>query len=170
MKKFAPFLLALSLFAAWACSPERDAALPKPLEPDENSIAYFCRMSLPEHDGPKAQAFMRDKDEPLWFVSASEAFIFLETELSQPRDLVVLYVNDMSRGSWEKPAPGAWIDIHDAVFVLGSSKTAAMGGQEAVPFATREAAQKFIAEFGGEIADFAAAAKTLAVDRASEGT
>jgi len=153
-----------------ACSDGDNAALPAPLEPDANSIAYFCRMSLPEHEGPKGQAFMKGQDKPLWFASASEAFVFLQTELAQPRDLVVLYVNDMSQGSWEHPAVGAWIDIHKAVFVIGSSKTAAMGGQEAVPFATAEAAQAFIGQFGGQVADFDAAAKALAVDQPNDAT
>lgn len=168
MKRFALHLIAACLLLS-ACSEGDNAALPAPLEPDENAIAYFCRMSLPEHEGPKGQAFMKGQDKPLWFASASEAFVFLETELAQPRDLLVLYVNDMSQGSWAHPAAGAWIDIHKAVFVVGSSKTAAMGGQEAVPFATTEAAQSFIHQFGGQIADFDGAAKAMAVDQAGAG-
>ncbi len=169
MMRLARCLMAAGLLLLPACSDGDRADLPAPLEPDANSIAYFCRMSLPEHAGPKGQAFMKGQDKPLWFASASEAFVFLETELAQPRDLLVLYVNDMSQGSWEKPAPGAWIDIHKAVFVIGSSKSAAMGGQEAVPFATAEAAQGFIGQFGGQVADFEAAAKALAVDQAGDG-
>lgn len=161
-------ILAGALLLA-ACSDEENAALPTPLEPDETAIAYFCQMSLPEHDGPKGQAFIRNQEKPLWFASVSEAFVYLETELARPRDLVVLYVNDMSKGTWERPAAGAWIDVRKAVFVIGSDKTAAMGGQEAVPFATAEAAQGFIAAFGGEIADFEAAAKALAVDQVESG-
>ena len=149
-----------------ACS-SSDGALPTPLEPDQNSIAYFCHMSLPEHEGPKGQAFMRGKDKPIWFASASEAFVFLETEVFQPADLRVLYVNDMSRGTWERPAAGAWVDIHKAVFVLGSSQITAMGEKEAVPFATSEAAAVFVKQYGGTIGDFAAAAKALAVERTS---
>ena len=152
-----------------ACS-GNGGALPPPQEPDENAVAYFCHMSLPEHEGPKGQAFMKDRDKPYWFASASEAFVFLQIELFRPADLQVLYVNDMSKGTWEHPAPGAWIDIHKAVFVIGSSKTAAMGGQEAVPFATAEAARAFIQQFGGEIADFDSAAKALAVDQAGSGS
>jgi copper chaperone NosL len=153
------------LLAVGGCS-DASGTLPKPLEPDANSVAYFCHMSLPEHPGPKGQAFLRGKDQPVWFASASEAFAFLETELFQPADLQVLYVNDMSTGSFEHPAPGAWIDIHKAVFVIGSSKTAAMGGNEAVPFATREAADAFVKQNGGTAVDFAAAAKALAVEQA----
>jgi len=148
-----------------ACSSE-EAAVPPPLEPDASSIAYFCHMSLPEHEGPKGEAFMKNRDAPYWFASVSEAFVFLETELFQPGDLKVLYVNDMAKGTWEHPAPGAWIDIHKAVFVIGSGKAAAMGGAEAVPFSTEEAAKAFVAVFGGEVTDFDGAAKALAVEKA----
>lgn len=39
-----------------------------------------------------------------------------------------------------------------------------------MPFATTESAEAFIAQFGGQIADFDAAAKALAVDQAGGGT
>jgi copper chaperone NosL len=155
-------VLAALLFLP-ACSRE-EAALPAPIEPDANSIAYFCHMSITEHEGPKGQAFMKSRSEPYWFASVSEAFVFLETETNQSADLLVLYVNDMSKGTWDHPAAGAWIDVHKAVFVIGSSKTAAMGGQEAVPFSTSESAQAFVAQFGGNIVDFDAAARALSIE------
>jgi copper chaperone NosL len=155
-------LAALLLLAA--CS-KQEAALPTPLEPDSNAIAYFCHMSLPEHEGPKGQAFMRNQDKPYWFASVSEAFVFLQTEPFQPKDLVVVYVNDMGQGSWEHPAAGAWVEIHRAHFVIGSNRTAAMGGTEAVPFAAQAAAEAFVRQFGGQVVDFDAAAKALAIDQ-----
>ncbi len=169
MMKLARRLFIAGMLLLPACSEDAETALPQPREPDANAIAYFCQMSLPEHEGPKGQAFMRGIDKPLWFASVSEAFVFLQTELAQPREMIVLYVNDMSQGSWEQPAPGAWIDIRKAVYVIGSNKTAAMGGQEAVPFATTETAQGFAAEFGGKVVDFAAATEALAVDQPASG-
>ena len=170
MIKLTRRLVVVGLLLLPACSEEDSAALPAPIEPDMNSIAYFCRMSLPEHEGPKGQAFMRGQGKPLWFASVSEAFVYLQAELSQPRNLLVMYVNDMSQGTWEKPAVGAWVDIHKAMFVIGSSKTAAMGGQEAVPFSTSEAAERFIGQYGGQVTDFDGAAKALAVDQPESGS
>lgn len=167
MRRLVRALSIAGLMFLAACSGQ-GGALPPPLEPDENAIAYFCGMSLPEHEGPKGQAFVTGRDEPYWFASAREAFQFVETDL-QSRDLRVLYVNDMSKGTWEKPAPGAWIDIHKAFFVIGSSKTAAMSGNEPVPFATMEAAQAFSTQYGGEIVDFDATVKMLAIDQAGAG-
>src|SRR5687768_17101043 len=111
-------LAALLLLAA--CDSQDGAALPKPLEPDEQSIAYFCHMNLTEHGGPKGQAFLRGQEKPFWFASAGEAFSFIETELHSG-ELLALYVNDMGQGSWEHPAEGAWIEIHQAHFVIGGN-------------------------------------------------
>lgn len=163
-------LLAAAIVLLAACSSGEQAPLPVPREPDENSIGYFCNMSLPEHEGPRGQAFMKDREAPYWFASVGEAFVFLETAPFQPRDLIVLYVSDMSKGTWEHPAPGAWIDIRDAIFVIGSSRTAAMGGKEAVPFPSKEAAEAFVKLHGGEVVDFDAAKKALAVEQREGGT
>jgi copper chaperone NosL len=157
-------LAALILLAA--CG--QDSAPPKPLEPDANSIAYFCHMSLTEHEGPKGQAFLKGQDQPIWFASVGEVFVYLQSELVQTHDLRALYVNDMGQGSWEHPAAGAWIDAHKAIYVIGSSRMAAMGGKEAVPFSSREAAESFIRSYGGEIGDFAAAARALSLDSSAK--
>ena len=153
-----------------ACSRDETASLPKPLEPDASSIAYFCHMSLPEHEGPKGQLFLRGQDKPIWFASVGEAFTFLEIELAQPHDLVVVYVNDMAQGTWEHPAPGAWLAVEKASYVIGSSKTGSMGDKEAVPFSSQAAAAAFAKEFGGEIVDFEAAKKALSVEQTGGGS
>ncbi|MBI2253612.1 MAG: nitrous oxide reductase accessory protein NosL [Proteobacteria bacterium] len=149
-----------------ACSPEKDATLPIPLEPDSASIAYFCHMALTEHDGPKGQLFLRGQKAPVWFASPGEVFMFLSTELAQPRDLLAVYVNDMGQGSWEKPAAGAWIAADKAYYVVGSSKTGAMGDKEAVPFADKEAAGKFATAFGGEVLSFEDAKQAMSAEAA----
>ena len=161
MKICALFLSAAALLLLVACKDDGASAIPKPLEPDANAIAYFCGMSLPEHEGPKGQIFLRDNDKPVWFASVGEVFMYLSTELVQPHNLLVAYVNDMAKGSWEHPVAGAWIEAQQAFYVIGSSKSAAMGGKEAVPFSSREAAAAFVTEFGGEIMDFAAAQKNM---------
>ncbi len=169
MMKFGPRLAAAVVLLLAACSPDETASAPKPLEPDANAIAYFCHMSLPEHEGPKGQLFLRGRDKPIWFASVREVFTYLEIELAQPHDLLAVYVNDMAQGTWERPAPGAWIEAEKAVYVVGSGKTGSMGDREAAPFSSREAAAAFAKEFGGEIVDFAAARKALAAEPTSDG-
>jgi len=162
MKSWIASAALVALLLLGACGRD-EAPLPKPLEPDEQSVAYFCHMNLTEHDGPKGQAFLRGQDRPYWFASPGEAFTFLQTEVMSG-ELLALYVNDMSQGSWEHPAAGAWIEIHKASFVLDSSRTAAMGGPEPVPFADKTAAETFAKQYGGHVVDFDTAAKALMVD------
>lgn len=164
----APAILAIALLLG-GCGPDDSASLPKPLEPDEQSVAYFCHMNLTEHDGPKGQAFVRGQDKPFWFASAGEAFTFLETEVHGGA-LQVVYVNDMGQGSWEHPAPGAWVDIRKASFVIGGNIPTAMeeDGPGAVPFADKAAAETYAKQHGGTVVDFDAAAKALAVDHPHE--
>lgn len=152
-------ILGLALLLA-ACG--NSSAPPNPVEPDANSMAYFCGMSLLEHGGPKGQIIVKNKDQPLWFASPGEVFNYLATEGQLSAQIRAIYVNDMSRGSWEKPAPGAWVEAEKAVYVVGSRKQAEMGGVEAVPFSTREQAEKFAAEFGGTIADYKGAYAQIA--------
>jgi copper chaperone NosL len=154
-----------ALLLLGACGPDDSVSLPKPLEPDAQSIAYFCHMNLTEHDGPKGQAFIRGQDKPFWFASAGEAFTFLETEVHGGA-LQVVYVNDMGQGSWEHPAPGAWVDIHKASFVIGGNIPTAMeeDGPGAVPFAEKAAAEAYAKQNGGTVVDFDAAAKALSID------
>lgn len=152
-----------------ACSGRDTATLPTPIEPGDDAIAYFCHMSLPEHEGPKGQLFLRGQEKPIWFASVGEAFTFLETELAQPHDLLAVYVNDMGRGTWEHPAPGAWLQAEKAVYVIGSRRTGSMGDKEAVPFADRATAAAFIGAFGGEAVDFETAKRALAVEAQSNG-
>ncbi|WP_374649830.1 nitrous oxide reductase accessory protein NosL [Dongia sp.] len=164
MKKWLTAGACAVLLSMSACGPDEAASLPPPREPDSSSVAYFCHMSLPEHEGPKAQLFLRGQADPVWFASISEAFMFLATELAQPHDLLAVYVNDMAQGSWEKPAPGAWIDIEGAFYVVGSRRTSAMGEKEAVPFADKAAALTFSQQFGGEVVDFETAKAALTAE------
>jgi copper chaperone NosL len=160
--------LAVLLLLA-ACGDQDSASLPKPREPDEQSIAYFCHMNLTEHDGPKGQAFVRGQDKPFWFASVGEAFTFRETEVHGGA-LQVVYVNDMGQGTWANPAPGAWIDIHKATFVIGGKVPTGMedDGPNAVPFGDPAKADAYAKEIGGTVVDFEAAAKALAVDHPHE--
>jgi copper chaperone NosL len=146
----------LALVAVAACGEEAAIAeKPSPHEVSDAAIGRYCGMGLAEHAGPKAQIFLTDRKEPLWFSSVRDAFAFTMLP-EEPKNVAAIYVNDMSRAqNWDQPEPGTWIDAKQAYYVLGSSREAGMGGGEAVPFGNEADAQRFTAAHGGRIVAFA---------------
>jgi copper chaperone NosL len=144
-------LRTLALAAALAACDKTPANVPLPQEISESSTAQFCGMLLTEHGGPKGQVFVRDQSKPLWFASVRDTIAFLRLP-EMPKDVVVVYVNDMGRArNWQRPEPGTWVDAQRALYVIGSGRTSGMGTQEAMPFAERSAAQQFAAVHGGHV-------------------
>ena len=66
-------------------------------------------------------------------------------------EITAVYVSDMGAAlSWVEPGPGNWIAADGALFVTGARVAGGMGAPELVPFATPEAAARFIARHGGQ--------------------
>jgi copper chaperone NosL len=133
-----------------------------PREPGPDATGYYCRMLLKEHAGPKGQILRSGAEAPLWFSSVKDALTYVDQETVGEREIAGFWVNDMGQGTWEKPAPGSWIDAPSAHFVVGSRKTGGMGGTEAVPFRERRAAEAFVGEHGGRVVDYATARRSMA--------
>jgi copper chaperone NosL len=55
---------------------------------------------------------------------------------------------------WDKPGADNWIEARKALFVIESRVKSGMGGDEAVPFSDRAAAEKFVGDNGGRIVEF----------------
>ena len=142
-------LLALSGVAG--CGEDDDVvAKPLPVELTREASGHYCGMILLDHSGPKAQVHLPDEPEPVWFSSVRDAIAFTLLP-EEPRNYTAIYVNDMGVAQWDAPEPGTWIDANGASYVIGSDRMGGMGVPEAVPFATREAAERFVAEHGGRI-------------------
>ncbi len=152
-RSFLLALLATPMLAS--CKQDRDAAgAPSPREVSDRSVAQFCGMSLNEHAGPKAQIFIRGLPDPYWFATVRDAFAFLMLP-EMPKAIVAVYVNDMARAkNWDQPEPGLWVEANQAFFVIGSRRRSGMNSDEAIPFGTAVAAQKFAAIEGGRIVSF----------------
>jgi len=146
-------ILCLFIFIA-GCGESTVAVAPQPREPDSHAIGHYCRMTLTEHVGPKSQILLKGWQDPLWFTSVHDAFVYIAQDLVNEHEMAGFWVNDMGQGTWEKPAPGSWIEAKGAFYVVESQKSAAMGGSEAVPFKERAQAQAFTEEFGGRIVDY----------------
>lgn len=136
----------------------RSGEVPRPMEPTAESVSHYCGMLLAEHAGPKGQAFVNGRPQPIWFSSVSEtvAFTMLPEE---PAGVAAIYVNDMGKAeNSDRPKPGAWVEARRAWYVFGSDKRgeAGMGDmrREPIPFAEQAAARRFQAAHGGRLLRF----------------
>ena len=153
------------------CNDRKTAeAPPPPHEMTADAIGHYCGMSVLEHTGPKGQIILASRKDPVWFSSARDAISFTLLP-EEPRDIRAIYVSDMAKApSWDKPGANNWVDARQASFVIGSRMQGGMGGDEAVPFSDRSAAEKFAAENGGRIVAFAEVPKDYVLGATAEMT
>ncbi|MEP3297661.1 MAG: nitrous oxide reductase accessory protein NosL [Pseudoruegeria sp.] len=124
------------------------AALPEPVDITAESAGFYCQMALLEHDGPKGQIHLEGLAAPLFFSQVKDAVAYLHMP-EQSHAVVTTYVQDMSIGTWD--APGPWVNVAEAVYVIGSDRMGGMGAPEFVPFSSIEAAQIFADHHGGKV-------------------
>ena len=148
-------ILGAVLLLLAACGEEQQAsAPPAPHEVTDEAIGHYCGMALAEHSGPKGQAILQSRDEPVWFSSARDAIAFTKLP-EEPKDIAAIYVTDMAAAKdWDHPEPGTWIDARRAWYVIGSTRKGGMGGDEAVPFGQEQAARHFAEFHGGQVVAF----------------
>jgi copper chaperone NosL len=144
-------VLVLAIVVLLAACGEGKKPVPPPAALTADAIAHFCGMAVADHPGPKAQIFVAGQDKPVWFTSVHDAVAFTLLP-EEPKDIRAFYVTDMaSAPSWDHPEQGRWIDAKTAFYVIGSDTAGGMGTPEAVPFATRAAADGFAQGHGGQV-------------------
>lgn len=143
---------ALVMLMLAACERAGPAAPPPaPAEISDEATGHYCGMLLADHEGPKGQIHLASRSGPIWFSSVRDTIAFLRLP-EEAKDVVAVYVNDMgSAPRWDQPQAGAWVEARTAWFVVDSSMRGGMGANEAVPFATRPAAESFSASHGGRV-------------------
>ena len=114
---------------------------------------YYCLMTVVNHNGPKGQIILTDKQQALWFTSVRDTIAFTLSP-EEPKNIAAIYVNDMSDADWDNPGANNWIDARNAWYVLGSNRSGGMGAAEAIPFATEEKAELFANNQGGAVYNF----------------
>lgn len=112
-----------------------------------NTCAYTGPMVFRERQGCRSDGKVH------WFTSVRDtiAFTLLPEE---PKNIAVIYVNDMSQANWDNRGEDNWIDDRSAWYVVNSKRMGGMGAQEAVPFSTQNNARQFAQEHGGTVVDF----------------
>ncbi|BBE74435.1 nitrous oxide reductase accessory protein NosL [Oharaeibacter diazotrophicus] len=149
MRRLLRSLALLAPLVLAACGEDAGPAKPAAVEMTDEALGYYCQMYLADHPGPKAQVIVRGQDQPLWFTQVSDAVAYLKGA-ERVGDTAAVYVSDMAAAaSWAEPGRGNWIDADGAVFVIESRRPGGMGTPEAIPFGSRGAADRFVAENGG---------------------
>lgn len=143
-KLFILFALFLS-----ACDKEPAINIPdaKPLTRD--ATGYYCLMTVVNHAGPKGQIIL-DSSKVLWFTSVRDTIAFTRSP-EEPKNISVIYVNDMANVEWNNPGLNNWINAKKAWYVIGSNKKGGMGEQEIIPFSTKAEAKHFVDKNSGAI-------------------
>lgn len=155
MKRLALSCALLASLVLVGCNERTTSALPPPHTMTAEAVGHYCGMNLFEHGGPKGQIIAASLIEPVWFTSVRDTIAFTMLP-DEPKDIRAIYVSDMGKApSWDKPGADNWVEARKALFVIGSRARGGMGGEEAVPFSERKAAEKFIAENGGRVVTFA---------------
>jgi len=171
MRKTVLLVTFAGALALAGCNAEKTAeAPPPPHEMTDAAIGRYCGMNVLEHSGPKGQIILASRKNPVWFSSARDAISFTLLP-EEPKDIRAIYVSDMAKApDWDKPGANNWVDAKQASFVIGSRKQGGMGGDEAVPFSSKDAADKFAAENGGRVVAFAAVPKDYVLGGTAEVT
>lgn len=139
-------LLAAILLAA--CEKTQPVEVPPAQTLTREASGYYCLMTVLHHSGPKAQIILDDRTEPLWFTSVRDAISFTLSP-EEPKNIVAIYVNDMTDADWDNPGTDNWIDANTAWYVIASKRAGGMGSPEAIPFATKDNAVLFSEKEGG---------------------
>lgn len=171
MRKIALLAAFVSALALAGCNDRKTAEAPPPAqEMTASAIGRYCGMNVMEHPGPKGQIILASQKEPVWFSSARDAISFTLLP-EEPKDIRAIYVSDMAKApNWEEPGTTNWVDAKQASFVIGSRMKGGMGGEEAVPFSDKAAAEKFVAENGGRIVAFTDVPKDYVLGGTAEVT
>lgn len=145
----------LALIGLVACGgDETSKEMPSPHAVTEDAVGYFCSMNLLEHSGPKGQILVPGEDRPVWFSTVRQTVAYTMLPES-PRVLLAVYVSDLSSvEDWRRVDPDAWVEARSAWFVVESTATGGMGGEDPMPFSDRARAEKFAQQHGGRVLAF----------------
>ena len=152
----------LSLVALTGCEKPAPVEVPAANTLTREANGYYCLMTVVYHKGPKGQVILTD-GKVHWFTSVRDTISFTLLP-EEPKNIAAIYVNDMSNAEWDNPGEDNWIQAKDAWYVLGSNRSGGMGAPEAVPFSSKEHANKFLNEHGGKVYAFSSIPESYVLD------
>ncbi|MFP4609757.1 MAG: nitrous oxide reductase accessory protein NosL [Thiohalophilus sp.] len=145
-------LFAALLLAGGCDRGDESARAHEPVPISQGDECHVCGMTINNHPGPKAQAFIRDKATPFKYCSTRDLFSHVLQPEVRSR-ISQIYTHDMGSTEWDAPANDAFTDAREAWYVINHPRKGAMGPTLA-SFADKSAAEDFIEQHGGEIVRF----------------
>lgn len=155
--------MAAVMLAGCSGSEEQVAKAPDPVHFESGDECHVCGMVITNFPGPKGQAFTEREQDVRKFCSTKDMFAWFLQPENVNRDHT-LYVHNMAQAEWASPDDTQLINAREAFYVANSERQGAMGPTLA-SFATREEADTFAAEHGGEVLAFA----DITIDHLSAG-
>ncbi|MCF6282476.1 MAG: nitrous oxide reductase accessory protein NosL [Candidatus Polarisedimenticolaceae bacterium] len=139
---------------------DHTATTTAPVALDDESECEACAMYVSEQPAPRGQLIYRDGSRR-FFCSVGDLLSFLTIPSSLGR-AIEIWVEGMPADM--APATNSttlqpWVNIHQASFVTGIKRAGVMG-MPAISFASREDAETFISQHGGELNNWAALKKS----------
>lgn len=148
-------IVAFTAIILAGCSGDEQETLakPDPVHFESGDECHVCGMVITKFPGPKGQAFTEREQDIRKFCSTKDMFAWFLQPENENRDHT-LYVHNMAQTDWQSPDDAELIDAREAIYVVGSDRTGAMGPTLA-SFETETEAASFAAEHGGQALAFA---------------
>ncbi|CAM5786063.1 nitrous oxide reductase accessory protein NosL [Castellaniella caeni] len=123
----------------------------KPVDIQKNDTCAVCGMYLKNAPGPRAEAYVKGRKQPLKFDSTRDFFAYA----LQPEHRAILqhqFVQDCAKIDWNHPSDAAdsFTDAQAAYYVAWQPLAGAMGPTLA-SFAQQGDATRFVQQYGGRI-------------------
>ncbi|NQZ93612.1 MAG: nitrous oxide reductase accessory protein NosL [Moritella sp.] len=131
---------------------EQQVMVQQAVKIEQADSCHLCGMTISNFPGPKGESYASTQDDINKFCSTRDLFGFI-LQPENKRQVKEVFVHDMSKTPWGQPNDEHFIDAKQAWFVIGSTKTGAMG-QTLGSFSVKSDAEVFMQEFGGQLYQF----------------
>ncbi|PSJ41163.1 nitrous oxide reductase accessory protein NosL [Zobellella taiwanensis] len=151
MRLFA-FVLLLPILLLSGCGDRIEEQARRAVEIEQGDECHLCGMVISRFPGPKGEAYEQGEEQVRKFCSTRDLMNWaLDPENRHARQQI--WVHDMSVVPWEEPDDEQFIDAEAAWYVVGSSRTGAMGPTLA-SFGQQTVAEQFASQYGGQVLAF----------------
>lgn len=152
MKKIFSLLAAAAcVLVIGGCSSEKDTKTFSPAAFTKHDRCLICGMVILNYPGAKAQVYVKGEKEPLKFCSVKDGFVY-SLQPENAKKVEAFFVSDFGNTK-DAPLHEKMLLAEKAVYNACSDVRGAMG-KSILPFANKEAVEKFTKEHGGKIVNY----------------